>query len=323
MLVITAGSIMHMLIAIVLLFAVFAVNGRARRAPTRVGIGSVADGCPAAEAGVQAGDIVVSIDGVQPTTPDDVRRRDPHATSPATRSTLVLERDGADADQASSALGANPTTGRRRRHGVPRRRLGQRGRLEQRVGRRGRRRQRHRPRSRSCGRASSGVVKVLNPVNIVDHLTGDERRSRHAADHGRRHHAGSAATIGDESGLRRRPADCSPRVNVFVGLFNLFPLLPFDGGHAAIATYERHPRSRSGRRYYRPTSRKLMPVRHGVIVVLAAAVHRPACTSTSPDRSVAERGRLAPCRSTRAGHPPDPRRRRCRSAATRRSRCSR
>ena len=27
-------------------------------------------------------------------------------------------------------------------------------------------------------------------------------------------------------------------INVFVGIFNLVPLLPFDGGHIAIATYE-------------------------------------------------------------------------------------
>ena len=27
-------------------------------------------------------------------------------------------------------------------------------------------------------------------------------------------------------------------INMFVGIFNLVPLLPFDGGHAAIATYE-------------------------------------------------------------------------------------
>ncbi|MCZ7536691.1 MAG: M50 family metallopeptidase [Acidimicrobiia bacterium] len=28
-------------------------------------------------------------------------------------------------------------------------------------------------------------------------------------------------------------------INVFVGIFNMMPLLPFDGGHVAIATYER------------------------------------------------------------------------------------
>ena len=27
-------------------------------------------------------------------------------------------------------------------------------------------------------------------------------------------------------------------INIFVGLFNLLPLLPFDGGHIAIALYE-------------------------------------------------------------------------------------
>ena len=35
-------------------------------------------------------------------------------------------------------------------------------------------------------------------------------------------------------------------LNVFVGVFNMFPLLPLDGGHAAIATYER-VRERDGR----------------------------------------------------------------------------
>ena len=38
-------------------------------------------------------------------------------------------------------------------------------------------------------------------------------------------------------------------VNVVFATLNLFPLLPFDGGHAAIATYERI-RSRKGRTYH-------------------------------------------------------------------------
>jgi membrane-associated protease RseP (regulator of RpoE activity) len=54
---------------------------------------------------------------------------------------------------------------------------------------------------------------------------------------------------------------------VFVGLFNLVPLLPFDGGHAAIATYERL-RSRRGRRYRADVS-KMMPVVVGVLSLLA------------------------------------------------------
>ena len=34
-------------------------------------------------------------------------------------------------------------------------------------------------------------------------------------------------------------------INIFFGVFNLFPMLPLDGGHVAIAVYER---IRTGRR---------------------------------------------------------------------------
>jgi membrane-associated protease RseP (regulator of RpoE activity) len=55
-------------------------------------------------------------------------------------------------------------------------------------------------------------------------------------------------------------------INVFVGIFNLVPLLPLDGGHVAVATYERI-RSRKGRRYYADMG-KLMPLTYGVVAVL-------------------------------------------------------
>ncbi len=55
-------------------------------------------------------------------------------------------------------------------------------------------------------------------------------------------------------------------MNIFVGVFNLIPLLPLDGGHVAIATYERI-RSRRGRRYQADVG-KMMPVAAAVIVVL-------------------------------------------------------
>jgi membrane-associated protease RseP (regulator of RpoE activity) len=56
-------------------------------------------------------------------------------------------------------------------------------------------------------------------------------------------------------------------INIFVGIFNLLPLLPLDGGHIAIATYER-VRSRKGRRYHADVM-KLMPLTYGVVLVLA------------------------------------------------------
>jgi membrane-associated protease RseP (regulator of RpoE activity) len=56
-------------------------------------------------------------------------------------------------------------------------------------------------------------------------------------------------------------------VNVFVGVFNMLPLLPFDGGHAAIAIYERI-RSRKGNPY-RADINKMVPVATTVVGLLA------------------------------------------------------
>ncbi len=55
-------------------------------------------------------------------------------------------------------------------------------------------------------------------------------------------------------------------VNVFVGVFNLVPLLPLDGGHVVIATYERL-RSRGGRRYTADAA-KLIPLTWAVLTLL-------------------------------------------------------
>jgi len=59
-------------------------------------------------------------------------------------------------------------------------------------------------------------------------------------------------------------------INVFVGVFNLVPVPPLDGGHIAIATYERL-RSWRGRRY-RADAAKLIPLTW-VVAALIVAVH--------------------------------------------------
>ncbi len=56
-------------------------------------------------------------------------------------------------------------------------------------------------------------------------------------------------------------------VNIFLGLFNLLPLPPLDGGHAAVATYEA-VRGRIQRRPYRVDMAKLMPVTYTVLFLL-------------------------------------------------------
>ncbi len=55
-------------------------------------------------------------------------------------------------------------------------------------------------------------------------------------------------------------------VNVFFAVFNMLPVPPFDGGHVAVATYERW-RERGGRGRYLSDSRALSPV---VAVVVTA-----------------------------------------------------
>jgi membrane-associated protease RseP (regulator of RpoE activity) len=60
-------------------------------------------------------------------------------------------------------------------------------------------------------------------------------------------------------------------INMFIGIFNLLPLLPLDGGHIAIALYEA-VRSRIARAFGRPDPgrvdlNKLMPAAFTFLVL--------------------------------------------------------
>lgn len=60
-------------------------------------------------------------------------------------------------------------------------------------------------------------------------------------------------------------------LNIFIGIANMLPMLPLDGGHVAIAVYERI-RTRRGRPYYQADAAKLVPVAYGFIVLLILLV---------------------------------------------------
>lgn len=55
-------------------------------------------------------------------------------------------------------------------------------------------------------------------------------------------------------------------INIFVGLFNMVPLLPLDGGHVAVAVYERI-RSRRGHPYHADAAR-LLPATYAVFALI-------------------------------------------------------
>lgn len=55
-------------------------------------------------------------------------------------------------------------------------------------------------------------------------------------------------------------------INIFVGIFNLIPLLPLDGGHIAVATYERLRSTKQ--RNYHVDIMKLMPLTYLVLTVI-------------------------------------------------------
>lgn len=90
------------------------------------------------------------------------------------------------------------------------------------------------PTAKPTAQASSPPVRLLSPVGVV----------QVAAD---------AAHSGAEDVLVLLFS-----INVFVGLFNLFPMLPFDGGHVVIAIYERLRSSRR-RRYHADVGKLVAP----------------------------------------------------------------
>jgi membrane-associated protease RseP (regulator of RpoE activity) len=56
-------------------------------------------------------------------------------------------------------------------------------------------------------------------------------------------------------------------VNIFLGLINLVPLLPLDGGHIVVACYE-EIRTRISHKPYRVNMAKLLPVTYVVLLLM-------------------------------------------------------
>jgi len=258
LLVITAGSLMHMLIAFVLFAGVFATAGREQSTGAAIVKSVDAALGPAHEIGLQPDDVLVSIGG-RPAGDNASVVAAILSHSPGDPVRVVWERDGQQRS-AEAVLAANPTDATRPYMGIY---ADDRGWV------------RLSPVAAVGGAVSRiggtivdsvrGVAVALNPVNSIRHLTRDDAplETRPTTLVGVSQVGGD---IGDSDGVKGVLVLLA-LVNVFVGVFNMFPLLPFDGGHAAIAIYERI-RSRGGRRHVADIS-KMVPVATVVVGMLA------------------------------------------------------
>ena len=248
--VITAGSVMHMIIAIVLIVGVYSIWGRVEESGV-VRLAAVSADSPAADAGLQVGDIIRTVDGA-PVQEADAWRETLAATVPGSTMHLGVERDG-QLLTLEATLIQNPTS-----TDVQRGFLGVSPYSDDRVAQSFTDALVEGPSDlvTGVGQAISGVAKVLNPVSVWGHLVGtnDDPTSRPGTIVGATRISDDIGDFDGWAGLLTLIAS----VNVSVGVFNMFPLLPLDGGHAAIATYERI-RSRKGKRYFADVN-KLMPV---------------------------------------------------------------
>ncbi len=260
-----AGPAVHFLIALILMFAVlfFAGDYRNQRVVTK--LAETSQG--AAAAGLRAGDTVISINGTSVTSWDQVQSLINPTSAPAQSGQIVdfvVRRANVDMPIAVK--------------------------LEQ-----------------STDPAVKRVVAGIAPDSVVPHpglVTSVAQAPKQVADIGWasikaigtmfspsgisnyfRILTGDTSTHTDQSKRFVSPAGVGAlasdavkagwvsvfglllSINIFVGLFNLLPLLPFDGGHIAIALYE-SVASRVRRRKVRVDAAKLLPITVAVVGVL-------------------------------------------------------
>lgn len=291
LLVVSAGSLMHFLQAFVLFIVAFAWVGvpGGTEAAERIGapdpawfVGEVVEGGAAADAGLRRGDVIRSIDGRRV---DDFGDIGPIIVDRAGDSvTIVVERGDVVVDLPATVghREDDPTSGF----------------LGVAVDYDGLDAVTANP-IRSIGEASAATVGTMRDTvkglgsffsggignfaeSVVD---GTSAQGPVVASDGGT--GGRVVTSGDEDrlvsiyGVARLGAGLSGSerglgefllllayVNISIGVLNLLPLLPLDGGHVVVAVYERI-RSRGGHRHMADVSR-LLPLTYAVFILLVA-----------------------------------------------------
>ena len=257
LLVITAGSLMHMVIALALFVGVYAAAGRLGETGSVRIVYTPVSGSPAAEIGLREGDVINSINGEVLKSRDDLVTAIT-SNAPGEVIAIDIERDGVK-QSFEATLVANPVDATLGYLGVGTESVDY---IKQSL-----------PSAvvyavRDGAQAIVGSVqaipKIFNPANAFNSI-----RDSAADPSTRPSTVVGASQVGGEAGKRdglKGVLMMLAYVNVFVGVFNMFPSLPFDGGHAAVATYERL-RSRKGVRY-RADFGKMIPLATAVVALL-------------------------------------------------------
>jgi membrane-associated protease RseP (regulator of RpoE activity) len=252
-----AGSFTHFAMAVIGLFLILGVLGVPEARPI---VNDTVEGLPAAGAGILPGDRIVGVDGAAVSewadVPLAIRRH-----RPGDRVVLRVERDGLARD-VDVVTAPNPEKAD-----------------EALVGIRPEVVDATRPVPTAVGRAFTetgsiawqsltAIGRFFTPGNVsryTDSLTGQTEPSddtRFLSPVGATRVASSAV----EEGLRE-VVFFLVLINIFVGVFNMLPVPPFDGGHVAIATYEKVASGIRGRRVQVDMA-KIMPVAMLVVAVL-------------------------------------------------------
>ena len=269
-----AGSTMHFLMAFVLIFSVLVAFGFPQENAWKIGeiSGIEGEGSPAQEAGLQPDDRILEVDG-RDVSEDYLAFREYLRARPGEEVELLVERDGRELTltprlaelpvedgEPVGFLGIRNADVLERRNPIA-------GAVEA-----------VRLTGTTMWESLRGLAGVFSPSGISGYVENLTNAGQERADDG----AGADAPEGEDrlvsiygvvrlgdtvwqSGLANFLTFLFA-INIFIGLFNLVPLLPFDGGHVAVATYERL-RERGGRRYFADVS-KLMPLTYAVVLVL-------------------------------------------------------
>lgn len=257
MLVITAGSLMHLLIAIVLFVGIYSTAGRYGDTGELLIYGAPAVDSPAEKIGLREGDQILAVDNQKIGSRRELINAIVANKPGDTVSVQYLREGQSQIEQV--VLAANPANPQVAFLGVASdsyRYVRQNVFNSVRFG--------LVDVARTARDSVGGLFVVLNPKNIFSNVVADEpdMMTRPTTVVGASQVGGE---IGRSDGLKG-VLILLASVNIFVGIFNLVPLLPFDGGHAAIATYERL-RSRRGK-VYRADVGKMIPVATTVVVLL-------------------------------------------------------